>query len=93
MEVGSRKQITLFVVLGRDHLPARIPWINQPYSSYTTHLNHSYSYAYKYSKMKFSGALLALLPFLATALASDVLDLTESTFKSSVLGEDLALVE
>lgn len=43
--------------------------------------------------MKFSGALLALLPFLATALASDVLDLTESTFKSSVLGEDLALVE
>jgi hypothetical protein len=37
--------------------------------------------------------LITLLPFLATTLASDVLDLTEATFKSSVLGEDLALVE
>jgi len=43
--------------------------------------------------MKLSGALLAVLPFLATTFASDVLDLTEATFKSSVLGEDLALVE
>jgi hypothetical protein len=43
--------------------------------------------------MKLSGALLAILPFLATTFASDVLDLTEDTFKPSVLGEDLALVE
>jgi hypothetical protein len=37
--------------------------------------------------------LLAILPFLGSALASDVLDLTESNFKSEVLGQDLALVE
>jgi hypothetical protein len=38
-------------------------------------------------------ALLAILPFLGTALASDVLDLTSTNFQSEVLGEDLALVE
>lgn len=39
-------------------------------------------------------ALLSLLPFLAhRVLASDVLDLTGSTFEKEVMGEELALVE
>ena len=44
--------------------------------------------------MRFSAAtILALLPFLGATLASDVLDLTEGSFKGEILGEDLALVE
>jgi protein disulfide-isomerase A1 len=38
-------------------------------------------------------ALLALLPNLAHVLASDVLDLTASTFQKEVFNEELALVE
>ncbi|WVF70644.1 protein disulfide-isomerase domain [Kwoniella sp. CBS 6097] len=38
-------------------------------------------------------ALAALLPLFAHASASDVLDLTESTFSGEVFNEDLALVE
>jgi hypothetical protein len=45
-------------------------------------------------RLSFSSlALLGLLPNLAHVFASDVLDLTQSTFSQEVLGEDLALVE
>ena len=45
--------------------------------------------------MRFSGSLAALLllPILGSALESDVVDLTEGTFKAEVMGENLALVE
>ncbi|KIR38827.1 protein disulfide-isomerase domain [Cryptococcus deuterogattii 99/473] len=47
--------------------------------------------------MKFSSklslALAAALPNLVSVLASDVIDLTESTFQKEIAGEDLALVE
>ena len=45
--------------------------------------------------MRLSGsvALLGLISNLASVLASDVLDLTESSFKGEVYEEDLALVE
>lgn len=44
--------------------------------------------------MRFSAAtVLAALPFLGYTLASDVIDLTQTSFPSEILGEDLALVE
>jgi hypothetical protein len=45
--------------------------------------------------MRFSTpiAALSLLSALGLVAASDVLDLTSSSFKGEVLGEDLALVE
>lgn len=42
---------------------------------------------------KLSFALAAALPNLVSVLASDVIDLTESTFQKEIAGEDLALVE
>lgn len=42
---------------------------------------------------KLSLALVAALPNLASVLASDVIDLTQSTFQKEIAGEDLALVE
>ncbi|WVN89193.1 protein disulfide-isomerase domain [Cryptococcus depauperatus CBS 7841] len=42
---------------------------------------------------KISLALLAAIPQLASVLASDVLDLTETTFEKEIQDEDLALVE
>lgn len=38
-------------------------------------------------------SLLALLPILSGAFASDVLDLTKDSFTPEVMGEELALVE
>jgi hypothetical protein len=45
--------------------------------------------------MRFSGSLaaLTLLSTLGSSLASDVVDLTDSSFKGEVMTEDLALVE
>ena len=45
--------------------------------------------------MRFSGSLAAvsLLSSLTSTLASDVIDLTHSSFSTQVMGEDLALVE
>ena len=45
------------------------------------------------ANMRVSVAALSLIATAAGVLASDVADLTEGSFKSEVMGEDLALVE
>jgi len=85
---GSRKQITLFGAI--------ILWVGWVRSQVLINLLEPSLYTHNtyISKMRLSATtLLAILPFLGSALASDVLDLTESNFKSEVLGQDLALVE
>lgn len=77
----------------RSHLPPRrrgvpfLPRTSHP-TLYSAHLSFLYSRIFN---MRFSTALFAILP--ALALASDVVDLTSSSFSSEVMGEDLALVE
>lgn len=87
---GSRKQITLFGAI--------ILWVGRVRSRVLINLLEPSLYCplliLHISTMRLSATtLLAILPFLGSALASDVLDLTESNFKSEVLGQDLALVE
>jgi hypothetical protein len=71
-------------------IPVPVDFVSHPSSTLTSNI---YTHLIIYTMRLPTLSLVALLPYLASVLASDVYDLTASTFKSEVMGADLALVE